>query len=439
MVATAREVALDCLLAGEKQGAWSDGYLRNTIRKSGLDSRDAGLATRLTFGVLQNRILLDWHLARHSSTPVDKLEPAIRNILRLGVYQLAFLDKIPPHAAVNESVSMAKTHSRNPKAVALVNAVLRAFEREQKAGTPEPEELWIRYSHPRWLVEELSRVVSREELEALLAANNGQPPTQAQVDPMRTTVEDLIRELEGEGIRATVHPWLPNCLELEGVGDLESLAAFREGRFYIQDAAAKLSVLAAGPMPEMRVLDICGAPGGKSFASAIEMKDQGEVVSCDLHAHKIKLISSGAKRLGLTSITAMEKDGRIFDAAWEGAFDMVIVDAPCSGLGVIRKKPDIRYKDPAPLEGLPKIQQAILSNASRYVKSGGVLLYSTCTVLHRENEEVVKAFLKMDDRFAPEAFCLPGPIGRVETGMVTLWPHLHDTDGFFIAKLRKDS
>lgn len=439
MTATAREVALDCLLAGEKQGAWSDGYLRNTIRRAGLDSRDAGLATRLTFGVLQNKLLLDWHLARHSSTPVEKLEPAIRNILRLGVYQLAFLSKIPPHAAVNESVSMAKTHSRNPKAAALVNAVLRAFEREQKDGTPEPEELWIRYSHPQWLVEALSHAVPKGELEDLLVANNGQPPIQAQVDPLHTTAEDLARELEGEGIGVTIHPWLPNCLELEGIGDLEGLAAFREGRFYIQDAAAKLSVLAAGPMPGMKVLDVCGAPGGKSFGAAIEMKDQGEIVSCDLHAHKIKLISSGAKRLGLTSITAMEKDGRSFDAAWEDAFDMVIVDAPCSGLGVIRKKPDIRYKDPAPLEGLPGIQLAILSNASRYVKPGGVLLYSTCTVLPRENQEVVRTFLKVDGQFKPEAFCLPGPIGRVETGMVTLWPHLHDTDGFFIAKLRKDT
>lgn len=439
MAVTARELALDCLLAGEKQGAWSDGYLRNTIRKAGLDSRDAGLATRLTFGVLQNQILLDWHLARLSSTPVEKLEPAIRNVLRLGIYQLGFMDKIPPHAAVNEAVSMAKTHSRNPKAAALVNAVLRAFEREQTDGTPEPEELWIRYSHPKWLVEEFSRAVPEGELKALLAANNGQPPTQAQVNPLRTTVEELTKELEGEGIGVTVHPWLPNCLELEGSGNLEGLSAFREGRFYIQDAAAKLSVLAAGLTPGMRVLDVCGAPGGKSFASVIEMKDQGEIISCDLHAHKIKLISSGAKRLGFTSITAMERDGRVFDADWEGAFDLVIVDAPCSGLGVIRKKPDIRYKDPVPLEGLPKIQQGILSNASRYVRPGGVLLYATCTLLPRENEEVVKAFLATNDYFRPETFCLPGPVGRVETGMVTLWPHQHNTDGFFIAKLRKDS
>lgn len=439
MTATAREVALDCLLAGEKQGAWSDGYLRNTIRRAGLDSRDAALATQLTFGVLQNRILLDWHLTRLSSIPVDKLEPAVRNALRLGLYQLGFLDKIPAHAAVNESVSLAKKYARNPKAATLVNAVLRAFDREGQGGIPQPEELWIKYSHPEWLVKEFSHILPEGELEALLAADNAEPPTQAQVNPLRTTMDELCRELEAEGVTARAHPWLPNCLELEGLGNLERLPAFREGWFYIQDAAAKLSVLAAGPTPGMKVLDVCGAPGGKSFAAAIEMEDRGEVVSCDLHAHKIKLIRDGAERLGFTSIKAMEKDGRRFEPDWENGFDLVIVDAPCSGLGVIRKKPDIRYKDPEPLKGLPKIQKEILSNTARYVRPGGILLYSTCTLLPRENEEVVRGFLEARGDFKPEPFSMPGLEREGREGMVTLWPHRHNTDGFFIAKLRRNS
>lgn len=439
MAESARKVALDCLLAGERQGAWSDGYLRNSVRRAGLDSRDAALAAQLTYGVLQNRILLDWHLARLSSVPVDKMEPAVRVSLQLGIYQLGFLDKIPPHAAVNESVEMVKAGSHNPKAAALVNAILRAFEREGQEERPQPEELWIRYSHPEWLVRELAQTVPAEELEPLLAADNTQPPLQAQVNLIRTTPEDLTRELEAEGVRAARHAWLPNCLELEGAGNLEHLDAFREGRFYIQDGAAKLSVMAASPAPGMRVLDVCGAPGGKSFAAAVAMGDQGEIISCDLHPHKIKLISTGAARLGLNSIVAMEKDGRKFDCAWENFFDLVIVDAPCSGLGVIRKKPDIRYKDPAPLKGLPKVQKEILANASRYVRPGGVLLYSTCTVLTRENEAVVRAFLDQGTEFKLEPFDLPGPVGAVKTGMVTLWPHRHNTDGFFIAKLRKNS
>ncbi len=437
MKATAREVALNCLMAGEKQGAWSDGYLRNSIRRAELSSRDAALATRLTFGVLQNRILLDWHLARLSSTPIEKLEPSVRNSLRLALYQMSMLDRIPAHAAVNEAVNLTKRYAKNPKAASFVNAVLRSFTRELKNGLPQPQELDIRYSHPKWLVEEFSKSLPADELEAILAADNAQPPTQAQVNTLQTNTENLISELEELGVNATAHSWLPNCLELEELGNLEHLASFQQGKFYIQDVAAKLSVLAANPQPEMKVLDVCAAPGGKSFAAAIAMENKGQIISCDLHPHKIRLISEAAKRLGLTSIQAMEKDGRKFEAEWENQFDLVIVDAPCSGLGVIRKKPDIRYKDPTPLEHLPQIQREILRNTSKYVRHGGILLYSTCTILQRENEDVVRDFLQQQNDFSPVPFTLPTPIGTVDSGMITLWPHRHQTDGFFIAKLLK--
>lgn len=437
MVGAARKVALDCLMAGEKQGAWSDGYLRNAIRRAQLSGRDAALATQLTFGVLQNRILLDWHLSRLSSTAIDKLEPAVRDNLRLGLYQMSMLDRIPAHAAVNDAVELTKCYAKNPRAASFVNAVLRTFERECRQGLPQPDELWVRYSHPKWIVKEFACSVPTEELEELLKADNAQPPTQAQVNTLQTTTEELLRELEREGVKATAHPWMPNCLELEELGNLERLAAFQEGRFYVQDVAAKLSVLAAEPKHGMKVLDVCAAPGGKSVAAAIAMQDQGEIISCDLHSHKIKLISDAAARLKLNSIHAMERDGRKAVPEWEKRFDLVIVDAPCSGLGVIRKKPDIRYKDPKPLERLPEIQLDILKNAANYVRSGGVLLYSTCTVLSRENEAVVEAFLKENTDFACKSFTLHEPIGEVSSGMLTLWPHRYDTDGFFIAKLVK--
>lgn len=436
MGTSAREVALNCLLAGERQGAWSDGYLRNAIRRAGLTGRDAALCTRLAFGVLQNRMLLDWHIGRLSSVPLEKLEPAVLNTLRLGIYQMLFLDRIPAHAAVNESVALAKKTSRNPRASALVNAVLRAFTRAREEDLPQPEELSVRYSHPDWLVKEFSTTLPPGEVEALLAADNTQPLTQAQVNPLKTAAPDLTEELTGVGITVMPHPWLPNCLELEGTGSLEDLPAFREGRFYVQDAAARLAVLASGAEPGMRVLDACAAPGGKSFAAAIQMGDRGEILSCDLHPHKQRLIEAGAKRLGLSSIATAVMDGRKFDPALEDRFDIVITDVPCSGLGIIRKKPDIRYKDPVPLEGLPSVQRDILSNASRYVRPGGVLLYATCTLLSRENEDVVTWFLGKDDSFTLEPFSLPGPVGQTE-GMATLWPHRHGTDGFFIAKLRR--
>lgn len=431
---TARGVALSCLLAGEKRGAWSDGYLRNAIRQAGLSGRDAALCTRLAFGVLQNRLLLDWHIARLCSTPPEKLEPAVKNCLRLGIYQLGFLDRVPGHAAVNESVDLVKRCSRNPRVSGLVNAVLRVFDREEEH--PQPEDFATRYSHPDWLVKEFSHTLPAGEVEALLAADNAQPATQAQVNTLKTTSKALIEELTAAGVTVKVHPWLPDCLELEDTGNLESLEAFREGRFYIQDAAARLAVLAADPKPGMAVLDVCAAPGGKSFASAISMNNRGRILSCDLHPHKQLLMDEGARRLGITIMTSAVKNGKEFDPALGGNFDLVIVDAPCSGLGIIRKKPDIRYKDPKPLEGLPAIQSAILENSARYVRPGGVLLYATCTLLKRENEDVVTAFLEKNRNFQLESVNLPGPVGYTE-GMVTLWSHRHGTDGFFFAKLRK--
>lgn len=436
MVLSAREVALNCLIACEKQGAWSDGYLRNAIRQAGLDGRDAGLCTRLVFGVQQNRLLLDWYLARFSSVKPEKMEPPVRGALRLGLYQLLFMDRIPVHAAVNESVALTRKRSRNPRSAALVNAVLRTVERERKEGLPQPAELSVRYSHPEWLVRELTGAVGPEEIEALLAADNGEPPIQAQVNTLKAKVEEAAAELMAAGVTVRPHPWLPDCLELEDTGNLEGLDAFQNGTIYIQDAAARLAVLAAGPEPGMAVLDACAAPGGKSFAAAIAMGDSGSICSCDIHPHKQALIEQGANRLGIRSITAAVMDGKTFDPELAGRFDLVIADVPCSGLGIIRKKPDIRYKDPEPLGGLPGVQRAILENVSCYVRPGGVLLYATCTLLRRENEAVVSWFLDKNTNFTLEPFTLPGPVGTSE-GMVTLWPHRHGTDGFFFAKLRR--
>lgn len=436
MGASAREVALDCLLAGERQGAWSDGYLKNAIRQNGLVGRDAGLCTRLVYGVLQNQMLLDWHIDRRSSVPAEKMEPAVRGALRQGLYQLLFLDRVPVHAAVNEAVALTKAKSRNPRAAGLVNAVLRAVDKERGDGLPQPEELSTRYSHPDWLVKEFSSTLPTDEVEALLAADNAPVPTMAQVNTLKTSAADLSAELTAAGVAVTSHPWLPDCLELAETGNLEELPAFREGKFYIQDVAARLAILAAVPEPGMRVLDACAAPGGKSFATAIAMEGKGEIRSNDIHPHKQKLVEAGAARLGLSNIKAGVMDAKCFDPAMESNFDLVIADVPCSGLGIIRKKPDIRYKDPEPLKGLPQVQRAILETVSRYVKPGGALLYSTCTLLRRENEDVVKQFLADHGEYVLEPFTLPGPVGTAE-GMVTLWPHRHGTDGFFIAKFRR--
>lgn len=442
MAGNPREVALLTLSACEKQGAWSDLALNKNIHAAQLDSRDAALATKLCFGVLQNRILCDYYLQKFSTLPLERMENKVLNALRIAVYQMAFLTKIPTSAAVNESVNLAKKCSKNPRSPALVNGILRAVARSlDHLPTIETADaaayLSIRYSHPLWLVEAFLSQLGPAEVERLLAADNGEPPTVAQVNTTKATAAQALESLLCEGAKAAPHPWLPDCITLTGGGDLERLTAFRDGLVYIQDAAAKLAVLAAAPEPGMRVLDACAAPGGKSFAAAIAMGGRGEVVSCDIHPHKKKLIDAGAQRLGLTAIHSAVLDGKVRREDMVRAFDLVMADVPCSGLGIIRKKPDIRYKDPKPLEGLPAVQSAILDNVSDYVRPGGALLYSTCTLLERENGAVVDGFLAHHADYVLESFALPGPIGRVEGGQLTLWPHIHNTDGFYIAKLRR--
>ena len=434
---TARGVALEALTACEKQGAWSDGYLKKAIGGAGLDGRDAALATRLCFGVLQNRMLLDFYLERLCATPLKKLEVPVLAALRLGAYQLLFLDRVPDHAAVSESVDLARKRARNPRAAGLVNGVLRSLLR-LRAELPVPPDLATRYSHPQWLVDAFLARLGREEGEALLAADNGEPPTCAQVNPLKTTSEALMSALAKRGVEAELHPWLPGCLLLRHTGSLEGLPEFQDGLFYIQDAAARLAVLAAEPRPGWRVLDACAAPGGKSFAAALAMGDRGEVRSCDIHPHKEGLIQAGAKRLGLSCIRTEVLDSKACKEDFLDVFDLVIADVPCSGLGIIRKKPDIRYKDPGSLENLPRVQGAILDNVARYVRPGGSLLYATCTLLERENEGVVRSFLDRHNHFTLEGFQVPGPFADTKTGMLTCWPHRHGTDGFFFAKLRRD-
>lgn len=434
---SARETAVLTLAACEKQGAWSDGYLKRAIREQGLDRRDGALATRLCYGVLQNKLLLDWRLAQVCSMRLEKLDVKVLCGLRVAAYQLLFLDKIPPSAAVNEAVEMAKRHSRNPRAAGLVNGVLRTLLRQGKNleanETDKPKRLSIQYSHPQWLVEDFSALLGVEGTQGLLTANNQQPPTTAQVNYLKTTPDKLAEELRTAGAEVQPHPWLEGCLLLSGTGDLERLNTFQRGEFYIQDAASRLAVLAAGITPGQRVLDCCAAPGGKSFAAAILMENRGELISCDIHPHKIKLLEAGRERLGLSIVAPALQNAAQPREDWLDGFDVVLTDVPCSGLGIIRKKPDIRYKDPALLKGLPRVQRGILDNCARYVRPGGVLLYSTCTVLPRENGDVVDGFLADHPEFLPEPFDLP--YWGKQPGQLTLWPHIHDTDGFFMAKL----
>ncbi len=440
----ARQVALQTLCACERQGGWSDGVLKKQLAQSGLDSRDAALATQLCFGVVQNRILLDFYISKFSNIPLKRMESKVIQVLRLGLYQMLFLTRIPHSAAVNSAVEMTRANCKNPRAAGMVNGILRALERNLdhlpliESGN-EAEYLSTLYSHPAWLVSLWLEQLGREETAALLAANNSAPPIHAQVNTCQISAPALLSRLSEQGVDAQLHPWLPDCLILRDTGSIEELDSFKQGHFHIQDTASRLAVMAAGAKPGMRVLDACAAPGGKSFSLSVTMENRGEVLSCDLHPHKKKLIQAGADRLGLSIVSPMTADASAFNPEWADSFDLVVADVPCSGLGVIRKKPDIRYKAPEPLADLPAVQRRIIENVANYVRPGGVLLYSTCTLLERENREIVEHLLSVDPRFALEPFELPGPIGRVEDGMITLWPHHHDTDGFFFAKLRRQA
>ena len=429
---SARDTALRVLIACRRSGAWSEAALKQELAGSGLDRRDAALATRLCASVLQNRMLLDEWISRYLTGKLSALQPVVLDILRLAVCQLRFFDKLPPSAVVNEAVEQAKRLA-NPRAAGLVNGLLRAMLRDpSRLGLPE--DLSLRYSHPAPLVELLRENVGDTLLEPLLRCHNEAPPVCIQTNLLRTDTAALIAALEAEGLRAEPHPWLPDCLLLHG--GVEQSAAFREGLFYVQDAAARLAVTALDPAPGERVLDCCAAPGGKSFAAAIAMRDTGSVTACDIHPHKQRLIENGAARLGLGCIEVQIRDASAADPDWNERFDRIIADVPCSGLGVIRKKPDIRYKDLGPTAQLPAVQRRILEAQATHLRPGGVLLYSTCTVLRRENEDVVEAFLAGHPEFSLTAFELPG-LGAVAGGMKTLLPCVEGTDGFFIAKLQK--
>ena len=404
----ARQTALSVLIACRREGGWSNGVLKEQLSRDGLDRRDAALATRLCYGVVQHRLTLDFYLRQLLTGKLKDLHPALRDILHLGLYQLFMMDKIPQSAAVNESVSLARKFCRGQRnAPGLVNAVLRnAVRRKEELKTPTTLEQ--KYSHPQKLIDLLKDSVGGQHLERMLQANNEIPPTTVQVNTLRTTAVKLQERLLSEGAEAALHSWMPECLVLTSTGNLEKLQSFQEGLFYVQDVAAKLSVLCAAlPEEGCRVLDACSAPGGKSFAAAMAMGGRGEIFSCDIYPHKTQLIEKGAQRLGIENLTAVTRDGTDFVPQWENTMDAVIADVPCSGYGIIRKKPDIRYKDPEKMADLPQLQLQILSNQARYVRPGGVLLYSTCTLLRSENEDVVEAFLKDHPDFYTEKLPLP--------------------------------
>ncbi len=434
----ARSIAFRALERCDRDRAWSASVLDSLLRNAGLSDRDAALAARMFLGVLQNESYLDHYLDLFCRS---KTEPRLRLVLRLGAYQLLFLDKIPPHAAVSETVELCRSVHLD-RAASLVNAVLRRLAEAKDKLPPIPGEgtaayLSLRYSHPLWLAQRLIAEQGYEQTEAFFRANNETAPLCIQINRLRIDPDDYLRALERSGVAYRCFPELPGCVEPE-YGKVTALPGYEEGLFYVQDRAARIAVQAAGVRPGLSILDACAAPGGKSLAAALDAGGSCRLISCDLHEKKLHLIRSSFQKLGLDAcLETRAADARIFRPEWESGFDLVLADLPCSGLGVIRKRPEIRKKSEEELRGLPAIQRDILDNLCRYVKPGGVLLYSTCTVLREENRDQVRSFLQRHPDFSAENFSV-GSIRSTE-GCYGFWPQIDGTDGFFTAKLRRNA
>ncbi len=411
LIGDARSAALQALGRVRRDGVFAADALEAST--GALDERDRALAEHLCLSAVQNQRWLDWCIA--ALTPLSKLEPKVLDILRLGAVQLFFTDKIPKSAAVNTCVELTKSVS--PRAAGLVNAVLRKLSTMD--APPEPPSLAIRYSLPDWLAERLTDILGAEGAQRFAEASNRQAPVSLYLSP-------LAKDREAQ---LSLHPWLPGAMRAPSAAHAAALA--REGAAVIADDGAALVVSALDPRPGELIWDVCAAPGGKSFLSAFAMDNQGRILATDLSEKKIAAMRQTAERLQVLCVDARQADARSFAPDCE--FDAVLCDVPCSGFGVLRKKPDIRRKTAEQIRGLPDIQLAILENAARFVRPGGRLVYSTCTILPEENEAVCARFLAEREDFCPEGFLA----GRAPGGMLTLWPHIDETDGFFICKMRR--
>lgn len=420
-----RQTAFRVLLRVERENAYSNLALDAELKRSA-NGAPAAFVTALVYGVLERQITLDFVLQQYLLKPLRKLRPEVRVVLRMGVLQLYFMDKVPASAAVNESVKLVKKNGC-AYASGLVNSILRKIS-ETPLTYPETGDLvsdWsIRYACPKALVEHFIKDYGESDAQGILSASLSGAPTVLRVNTLKTTAKDLQNRLQTEGIETSAGT-LENTLVVQSGGAIEQLSSYREGLFHVQDTASALCVQALGLQPGQTLLDMCAAPGGKSFTAAQIMQNQGSIMAFDLHKHRVQLISDGAKRLGISIIDAQAQDAAVFHAALEKTADRVLCDVPCSGLGVLRRKPEIRLRELTFIDNLTEIQYNILVHASKYLRMGGLLVYSTCTLSRAENEGVCDRFLREN------------PAYQKDGDYKTLLPHKDGTDGFFIARLRR--
>ena len=439
-----RELALQILYQVNEEGAYANLALDKALFPcTWLDPRDRGFITEIVYGSVKNRGKLDYVLNQFASTKVNKMDKWTRNLLRLSLYQILFLDKVPDSAAVNEAEKLAKHYGHVDK---FVNAVLRNILRgmdgiqwPDKAKDPV-QYLMVQYSFPQWMVERFIRQYGLEDAERLCDWYNQPAAMWIRTNTLKTTRAELKQILEKEGLTVSESRHTPEGLKIENAVNLHKLKSFQQGLFTVQDESSMLVALAAEPAPGQRVLDVCSAPGGKTTHMAQLMKNKGTIYACDIHKHRLDLIAENCKRLGISNVELVQQDGTKLTKRWQEPFDVVLCDVPCSGLGVLGRRADARWaKESEDIAGLCKIQKKILEEAAQLVVPGGTLIYSTCTIAPEENQEMVKAFISEHPEYELDETLTDCwlDVDKEETGYVQFLPFIDDMDGFFIARMMR--
>ena len=438
----ARELALKVLLDIEENSNYSNIAINKHLKNVDMNNQDRGLATELIYGVIENKYYLDYIIDKLSKIKCKKMNNYVKILLRMGIYQILLLNSISDYAAVNETVSLVKKYDR--RSSGFVNAILRNVIRQKDTvGEVDLKDdkimyLATKYSYKPWIIKNWINKFSLEFTEDLLEANKEKPSLYLRTNTLKISRDELIEKLKKEGVNCYIVPTIDEAIRVENLKNIENNQLFKDGLFTIQDISSMIVGKVMNPKENSLVLDVCSAPGGKTTHLATLMNNTGKVVSRDIFEHKLKLIQSTVDRLGLKNVDVESFDASVLDKDSIDKFDYVLADVPCSGLGIIRRKPEIKYKEKAELKDLPNIQKTILDNASKYVKVGGTLIYSTCTIQDNENIEVIQDFLNLNDNFKLV------PINEVkvdldnqDSGYLKIYPNIHDIDGFFIAELER--
>ncbi len=432
-----RQCAFDILLKIHNNSAYSNIALDKALENEKLSPVDKAFVSALVYGTVERTITLDYQLMLYLTKPIEKMSSAVLVALRLGAYQILFMDKVPDSAAVNESVKLVKANSHSV-ASGMVNAVLRKIA-QNGFVLPDKKGLYyysIKYSCPKWLIKKWKDAYGEDNAVKLAESSLGAVDTVLRVNTLKTDALSLINELTSQGIECSLCDFDKNAVAIKKAGSLKAIKAYSDGLFHVQDTASQLCCKALNAKEGDTVIDICSAPGGKSFTLAQYMKNKGKIISCDIYKNRLSLIDDGAKRLGIDIISTAVNDGCLHNDSLPLA-DKILCDVPCGGLGVIRRKPEIRFKNIDEVDKLPEIQYSILCNSVSYLKKGGTLVYSTCSLNPVENEEIVSKFLAEHSDFE-EIEVLPEVKRYAEnTKSLTLMPHIHNSDGFFVSAFRR--